>query len=165
MGVLGTAVVFPMLVYFLVLMEIFVRPWRVLDHVRRLKFSYAMSIGTFFSVILICAFGFMVWLVVPAENATSGSQPALYTSDTLTPAESKAFWFGMVGGVLSVVLVRRWIRRHVSVPRPAVAPFRGQLRFNPPPGWPPAPPGWTPPPGWLPPPNLPPAPPGWRFWV
>jgi RDD family len=38
-------------------------------------------------------------------------------------------------------------------------------RFNPAPGWPPAPPGFVPPPGWRPDPSWPPAPPGWRFWV
>src|SRR6266542_4639660 len=38
-------------------------------------------------------------------------------------------------------------------------------RFNPPPGWPPAPPGFAPAPGWQPDPSWPPAPPGWQFWV
>lgn len=38
-------------------------------------------------------------------------------------------------------------------------------RFNPPPGWPPAPPGFAPPSGWRPDPSWPPAPPGWPFWV
>jgi hypothetical protein len=39
------------------------------------------------------------------------------------------------------------------------------MRFNPPPNWPPAPPGWTPPPGWQPDPSWPPPPPGWPLWV
>ena len=39
------------------------------------------------------------------------------------------------------------------------------LRFNPPPGWPRAPEGYTPPPGWQPDPSWPPAPPGWQLWV
>jgi hypothetical protein len=39
------------------------------------------------------------------------------------------------------------------------------LRFNPPPGWPPAPPGFTPPPGWQPDPSWPTPPPGWQLWV
>lgn len=39
------------------------------------------------------------------------------------------------------------------------------LRFNPPPGWPPAPPGFTPQPGWQPDPAWPPPPPGWQLWV
>ncbi|WP_206188157.1 hypothetical protein [Sanguibacter sp. HDW7] len=39
------------------------------------------------------------------------------------------------------------------------------LRFNPAPGWPPAPEGWTPPPGWQPDPSWPPAPQGWALWV
>ena len=38
-------------------------------------------------------------------------------------------------------------------------------RFNPPPGWPPAPQGWTPPPGWAPDPSWPAPPPGWQLWV
>jgi hypothetical protein len=37
--------------------------------------------------------------------------------------------------------------------------------FNPPPGWPPAPPGWSPPPGWQPDPAWPPPPPGWQLWI
>ena len=37
--------------------------------------------------------------------------------------------------------------------------------FNPPPNWPPAPPGYTPPPGWIPGPEFPPAPPGWLWWI
>ena len=37
--------------------------------------------------------------------------------------------------------------------------------FNPPPGWPPAPPGWVPPEDWKPDPNWPPPPPGWIFWA
>ena len=36
--------------------------------------------------------------------------------------------------------------------------------FNPPPGWPPAPAGWTPPAGWAPPAEWP-IPDGWVFWV
>jgi hypothetical protein len=39
------------------------------------------------------------------------------------------------------------------------------MRFNPPPNWPPAPPGWTPPPGWQPDAAWPPLPPGWPLWV
>lgn len=38
-------------------------------------------------------------------------------------------------------------------------------RFNPPPGWPPAPAGWTPPPGWSPDPSWPAPPAGWQLWV
>lgn len=39
------------------------------------------------------------------------------------------------------------------------------LRFNPPPGWPPAPENFVPQPGWQPDPSWPPPPPGWRLWV
>lgn len=37
--------------------------------------------------------------------------------------------------------------------------------FNPPPGWPKPPEGWTPPPGWKPDPSWPPPPPGWDLWL
>jgi hypothetical protein len=39
------------------------------------------------------------------------------------------------------------------------------MRFNPAPGWPPPPKGFTPGPGWRPDPSWPPAPPGWQLWV
>jgi hypothetical protein len=39
------------------------------------------------------------------------------------------------------------------------------LRYNPPPGWPPPPPGFTPKPGWQPDPAWGPPPPGWQLWV
>ena len=38
-------------------------------------------------------------------------------------------------------------------------------RFNPAPGWPPTPKGWTPPPGWTPPADWPAAPDGWQWWA
>ena len=38
-------------------------------------------------------------------------------------------------------------------------------KFNVPPGWPAAEPGWTPPAGWRPDPSWPSAPEGWQFWV
>ena len=39
------------------------------------------------------------------------------------------------------------------------------VRFNPPPGWPQPPAGWTPPPGWQPDPSWPASPPGWQLWL
>jgi Domain of unknown function (DUF4190)/Septum formation len=39
------------------------------------------------------------------------------------------------------------------------------LRFNPPPNWPPPPPGFVPPPRWQPDPAWPAPPPGWQLWV
>ncbi|MFI0718114.1 DUF4041 domain-containing protein [Streptomyces sp. NPDC021224] len=39
------------------------------------------------------------------------------------------------------------------------------MRFNPPPGWPTPPEGWTPPPGWNPDPAWPAPPPGWRLFL
>jgi Domain of unknown function (DUF4190)/Septum formation len=38
-------------------------------------------------------------------------------------------------------------------------------RFNPPPNWPPPPPGFVPPPRWQPDPSWSPPPPGWQVWV
>jgi len=38
-------------------------------------------------------------------------------------------------------------------------------RLNPPPGWPPVPPGWQPPPQWQPDPSWPDPPPGWNLWI
>lgn len=38
-------------------------------------------------------------------------------------------------------------------------------RFNPPPNWPEAPPGWTPPQGWQPDPSWGPVPEGWSLWI
>lgn len=39
------------------------------------------------------------------------------------------------------------------------------MRFNPPPGWPPAPEGWRPGAGWRPDESWPPVPPGWKIWI
>ena len=41
----------------------------------------------------------------------------------------------------------------------------GALMFNPPPGWPKPPDGWTPPKGWVPDPSWPEPPPGWQIWI
>jgi hypothetical protein len=40
-----------------------------------------------------------------------------------------------------------------------------RLIFNPPPGWPKPPNGWSPPKGWTPDPSWPEPPPGWQLWV
>lgn len=42
---------------------------------------------------------------------------------------------------------------------------RGAVIFNPPPGWPKPPEGWTPPNGWKPDPTWPTAPPDWQLWI
>jgi hypothetical protein len=39
------------------------------------------------------------------------------------------------------------------------------MRFNPPPGWPSPPAGWTPPQDWKPDPAWPAPPPGWQLWI
>jgi len=41
----------------------------------------------------------------------------------------------------------------------------GPVVFNPPPGWPKPPRGWTPPNGWKPDPAWPAPPPGWQLWI
>jgi hypothetical protein len=41
----------------------------------------------------------------------------------------------------------------------------GRVVFNPPPGWPKPPKGWSPPRGWQPDPAWPAAPPGWQLWI
>jgi hypothetical protein len=42
---------------------------------------------------------------------------------------------------------------------------RSRLVFNPPPGWPKPPEGWTPPKGWTPDPSWPEPPAGWQLWI
>ena len=42
---------------------------------------------------------------------------------------------------------------------------QGPIIFNPPPGWPKPPKGWTPPNGWKPDPAWPGLPPGWQLWI
>jgi hypothetical protein len=42
---------------------------------------------------------------------------------------------------------------------------RRPVVFNPPPGWPKPPKGWTPPNGWTPDPAWPAPPPGWQLWI
>ena len=58
-------------------------------------------------------------------------------------------------------------KMHTSTPRwgQVGASARPQWRFNPPPGWPPTPPGYVPPPDWRPDPSLPAAPPDWQWWT
>lgn len=44
-------------------------------------------------------------------------------------------------------------------------PTARRMRFNPPPGWPPAPRGWVASPGWQPDPSWPEPPAGWPLWI
>jgi hypothetical protein len=44
-------------------------------------------------------------------------------------------------------------------------PADALMRWNPPPGWPPVPEGWSPPAGWQPDPSWPATPYGWPMWV
>jgi HNH endonuclease len=84
---------------------------------------------------------------------------------------------GYAGLPATIALIWYAIHRYrVNHPRPvtappAYAPVVSQYtppalqKFNPAPGWPVPPPGWTPLPNWQPDPSWPPAPPGWRFWI
>lgn len=80
-------------------------------------------------------------------------------------------WFALMAmaGLTWLALGRPGIRRGQAqaLPHPpqVAAAEAGLLRFNPPPGWPPAPIGWTPAPGWQPDPAWPPLPPGWPLWI
>jgi hypothetical protein len=72
----------------------------------------------------------------------------------------------------AIVRVRRYQRFSQAPPRgrsvmgmSAIPTAPPVMRFNPPPGWPPAPAGWTPPPGWQPDPSWPQAPTDWPLWV
>jgi len=72
----------------------------------------------------------------------------------------------IVATVVAILMVRALTRRVDAVPTPLLIPVAAYgMQFNPAPGWPAPPAGWTPPPGWQPDPAWPPAPPGWRFWV
>jgi Domain of unknown function (DUF4190)/Septum formation len=66
-----------------------------------------------------------------------------------------------------VFLLCSTLRRNAAVPEPPCAKelVGVGLRFNPPPGWPPAPEGFTPQSGWQPDPSWPPPPAGWQLWV
>lgn len=46
-----------------------------------------------------------------------------------------------------------------------LSPRPSRIVFNPPPGWPPAPPDWSPPNGWQPAPDWPAPPDNWQFWT
>jgi collagen type III alpha len=79
------------------------------------------------------------------SQATSGPRPAV-TTPPVIPGQLVA-------------------SDHHSTSPAAITAANASWRFNPPPGWPPAPDGWVPPDGWTPPSNLPPAPAGWQWWV
>ena len=65
--------------------------------------------------------------------------------------------------------VKRWGKEFLAAGQAATdgtgQMAAGKTRFNPPPGWPPAPAGWVAPPGWLPDPSWPDPPPRWQLWV
>jgi hypothetical protein len=69
----------------------------------------------------------------------------------------------IVAAALAIAVVLAVAHRVATLP--PVPIYVGNYVFNPPPGWPAAPPGWTPPPGWKPDPAWPPAPADWTFWI
>jgi hypothetical protein len=77
-------------------------------------------------------------------------------------------WILLIGLAVALLV---WLLRRTNA-RPSVPPGwevgaagASRWRFNPPPGWPPTPPGFVPPAGWRPDPSWPFAPPGWQWWV
>jgi hypothetical protein len=84
---------------------------------------------------------------------------------------------GYAGLPATIALIWYAIHRYrVNHPRAMVAPraYASAVpqytppdlqKFNPAPGWPVPPPGWTPLPNWQPDRSWPPAPPGWQFWI
>jgi hypothetical protein len=58
-------------------------------------------------------------------------------------------------GAAGVILLARGTR----------TPAAAGMSFNPPPGWPAAPPGWFPAPGWRPDPSWPEPPADWQWWL
>jgi hypothetical protein len=78
------------------------------------------------------------------------------------------FWVVLLGlGIAFVVRVLRRSNVRPGVPAgwPVGAAGPSRWHFNPPPGWPPTPPGFVPPAGWHPDPSWPSAPPGWQWWI
>ncbi|MCE5290671.1 MAG: hypothetical protein LLG14_15725 [Nocardiaceae bacterium] len=78
--------------------------------------------------------------------------------------------FQVATGLFLVGCLIAWVRTFRRQTNPGLPweprpPAREKWHFTPPPGWPPMPPGWVPPYGWIPDPAWPPAPPGWRWWV
>jgi len=76
------------------------------------------------------------------------------------------FWVVLIGLLVWFIV---WLRRRNSRPAQSNWQIDGsgtdRWRFNPPPGWPPTPPGFVPPAGWHPDPSWPAAPPDWTWWV
>jgi hypothetical protein len=64
--------------------------------------------------------------------------------------------------------IKRWGKEFLAGGKDGTGGGTGpglRTRFNPPPGWPPAPAGWVASPGWQPDPSWPEPPPGWQLWV
>lgn len=91
------------------------------------------------------------WPQVETEPQPQARRAPLVVAELRVPVPS------VVGAVSSQTAVAT---THAPIP-----PKPTRLRFNPAPGWPPAPEGWEPFPGWEPDASWPPAPEGWHYWV
>jgi hypothetical protein len=106
----------------------------------------------------------VVFLVVRDIGAGNGSAASGLAGQDRTSA--CGYGISIIAAVLAILVVRALTDRVAQVPahvHPGAPPTG--TRFNPPPGWPAAPPGWTPPLGWAPDPAWPPAPADWQFWT
>jgi hypothetical protein len=83
-------------------------------------------------------------------------------------------WVGVIGLIVLIGYAIHRIRldrgqeqiaARAPIPMAARTLSSSPMHFNPPPGWPPAPAGWTPPSGWQPDPSWPPIPAGWTLWM
>jgi hypothetical protein len=83
-------------------------------------------------------------------------------------------WVGLIGLIVLIGYaihrirldrVQEQIAARAPVPMAARTLSSNPMHFNPPPGWPPAPAGWTPPSGWQPDPSWPSIPAGWPLWM
>lgn len=120
--------------------------WRILRFV-----SLAMLALT--PVVVLVGFGY-----IAGEPSYPGEPPPRLATEV---ALGYVFW-GPVWGTALFIANRRLGRPGY---RASGRRSASSLTWEPPPGWPPAPPGWQPQPGWRPDPEWPPPPPGWRGWT
>jgi hypothetical protein len=101
-------------------------------------------------------------------NLDDADQVSVLIQEIAELAGRMAFWVALIS--IPIVLFvwahgRRNVRARTSAWGHVGAPTGTPWRFNPPPGWPPSPPGFVPPPGWQPDPSWPPVPPSWQWWT
>lgn len=96
---------------------------------------------------------FLAWVLV------TGLLSAVHLTLLIWP-----IMLALIGYVVVWILRETPRRRRPAPAAPRSFPHE-RMQFNPAPGWPEPPPGWTPPRGWQPDPSWPPAPAGWKLWV